>query len=117
VDRRLAGLLATDGGTLVLAMRFDGALRVGENPVTVSLHELPPGGGAAGPVEDAALHAVPVMPSMGHGSTGTVDPVPAGAAGIYAGSIAFSMPGDWETTITVRRGGVDVGSVVTAVFF
>ncbi|MEY2668188.1 MAG: YtkA-like, partial [Pseudomonadota bacterium] len=85
--------------------------------ITVALHELAPGSALPVPIGDATLHAVPCMPSMGHGSTGTVDPVPTGTAGIYAGSLFFSMPGDWETTFTVTRGGSELGRVPVTVFF
>ncbi|HET8723162.1 MAG TPA: hypothetical protein VFM53_03085 [Anaeromyxobacteraceae bacterium] len=117
VERRLAGLIRTGDRTLLLAVRFDGALRVGLNPVTVSLHAVDPAGGAPSPVSAATLHAVPVMPSMGHGSTGTVDPVATGVPGLHAGAIAFSMPGDWETTFTVGLDGAEAGSVATLVYF
>jgi hypothetical protein len=49
------------------------------------------------------------MPSMGHGSPGSVDPAHT-ALGRYAGQLSFSMPGDWETTLTVSRGGAVLGA-------
>ncbi len=115
-DRRLAGTFTNGGTTSILAVRFENALRVGSNPFTVTLHEAPPDAPAL-PVEGAAFHVEPVMPSMGHGSSGSVDPVPTGSPGTYAGSLFFSMPGDWETTITVSRAGAEVGRVVVTVFF
>jgi hypothetical protein len=117
LERNLAGLIRSADRTLLLAVRFEGALRVGQNPITVSLHAVDPAGGAPSPVSGATVHAVPIMPSMGHGSVGTVDPVATGVPGLYAGELAFSMPGDWETTFTVGLGGAEAGSAVTRVYF
>jgi len=116
VDRRLAGTFTEGGTTSILAVRFETGLRVGSNPITVTLHEAWPGA-AAVPVADATFHVEPYMPSMGHGSTGSADPVPTGSPGTYAGSLFFSMPGDWETTITIVRAGSEVGRVIVAVAF
>ena len=117
VERRLAGTIRQPWATLVLGVRFDAGLKVGSNPVTVALHEILPGVSGAAPVRDATIHVEPVMPSMGHGSTGSVDPVGTGTPGVHAGALFFSMPGDWETTFTVSRGGVEAGRVVVAVYF
>ena len=116
VDRRLAGTFTNGDTTSILAVRFEAGLRVGSNPITVTLHEVRPGA-AAVPVEGAAVHVEPYMPSMGHGSTGSVDPVPTGTPGTYAGSLFFSMAGDWDTTVTVARAGSEVGRVIVAVVF
>ena len=117
VERRLAGTIRQAQATLVLGVRFEAGLKVGSNPVTVALHEIVPGASTASPVRDAAIHVEPFMPSMGHGSTGSVDPVVTGTPGVYAGALSFSMPGDWETTFTVSRGGSEAGRVVVAVYF
>jgi len=115
-DRRLAGTFTEGDKTTILAVRFESGLRVGSNPITVTLHEVRPGA-AAVPVEGATIHVEPYMPSMGHGSTGSADPVPTGTPGTYAGSLFFSMPGDWETTFTVALAGAEVGRVIVAVVF
>ncbi len=115
-DRHLAGTFTNGDATSILAVRFEDGLRVGSNPITVTLHELRPGA-AAVPVEGATFHVEPYMPSMGHGSTGSADPVPTGIPGTYAGSLFFSMPGDWETTVAVSRAGSEVGRVAVTVFF
>lgn len=117
VERRLAGTIRQPRATLVLGVRFDAGLKVGLNPVTVALHEILPGVSGAAPVRDATIHVEPTMPSMGHGSTGSVDPVATGTPGVQAGTLSFSMPGDWETTFTVSRGGVEAGRVVVSVYF
>jgi YtkA-like len=117
VERDLAGKFAHGDRTIVLAVRFEAGLRIGSNPILVALHELAPVSGLPVPIGDATLHAVPYMPSMGHGSTGTVAPVPTATAGVYAGSLFFSMPGDWETTFTVTRAGSEIGRVAVTVVF
>jgi YtkA-like len=117
LDRRLAGTFTQGDTTILLAVRFETGLRVGSNPVTVALHQVGPAAGSADPVVDASFHVEPYMPSMGHGSSGSVDPVPTATPGVYAGSLAFSMPGDWETSFAVTRGGVEVGRVAIAVAF
>jgi hypothetical protein len=116
-ERKLAGTFAHGDRTIVLAVRFDAGLRIGANPITVALHEFAPGSGLPVPIGDATLHAVPYMPSMGHGSTGSVDPVPTGTAGVSTGSLFFSMTGDWETTFTVSRAGSEIGRVAARVVF
>lgn len=115
-DRHLAGTFTTGDTTFILAVRFETGLRVGSNPITLTLHEARPGA-AAVPVEGVTVHVEPTMPSMGHGSTGSVDPLPAGSPGTYAGSLFFSMPGDWQTAVTLSRAGSEVGRVVVAVYF
>ena len=116
VDRRLAATFTEGDTTSILAVRFESGLRVGSNPITVTLHDVR-SGAAAVPVGDATVHVEPYMPSMGHGSTGSVDPVPAGSPGTYAGSLFFSMPGDWDTTFTIARAGSEVGRAIIAVVF
>lgn len=117
LERHLAGTFAGEGGTVVLAVRFASGLRTGTNPITVTLHQVVPGSGRTEPVVDATLHAVPYMPSMGHGSSGSVAPVPTGTPGVYVGSLFFSMAGDWETTFVVERGGAEIGRVAVTVVF
>lgn len=117
LERGLARAIETPGSRLLVAVRFPSALQAGSNPVVVSLHEALSNGPGWRPVADAVLHAVPWMPSMGHGSVGTVDPAPTPVAGAYAGSLAFSMPGEWETTFTILRSGTQVGQVAITVQF
>lgn len=94
----------------VASLNLLGPAQVGLNDVLVTLHgkqdmwTFPP-------VDDAVLSLDPQMPSMGHGSPGSVDPVWIGP-GIYQGRLSFSMPGDWETTLTVARAGVVLGAPV-----
>jgi hypothetical protein len=48
------------------------------------------------------------MPSMGHGSPGSVAPTLTATPGVYEGQLSFSMAGDWETTMTVSLPSVPV---------
>lgn len=100
----------------VMSMDFVAAPKVGLNPVVVTLHTredmmtFPP-------VEGATFTLDPQMPSMGHGSPGSVNPTPTGVPGVYEGQLSFSMTGPWETTVTVRRGDVVVGTQKFSVTF
>ena len=47
---------------------------IGLNPVVVTLHESTDMGMTFTPVNDAAIALDPQMPSMGHGSPGSVNP-------------------------------------------
>jgi hypothetical protein len=117
VDRHLGGRFREGSTTWLLGARFEQALRAGTNPVTVGIVSSDDGGTTFAPVADATLAVEPYMPSMGHGASGSEAPVAGAVPGIYAGSVAFSMPGDWEATFTVWRGGVEAGRVTVAVWF
>ena len=75
---------------------------VGANPFVLTVHAMQD---AANFPEVADLQVVvdPSMPSMGHGSAGNVDPVYVGA-GVYAGTVVFSMGGPWEVRFTLSGG-------------
>ena len=47
---------------------------------------------------------------MGHGSPGSVQPTVT-TEGRYQGELSFSMGGDWETTVTIKRGDVTIGTL------
>jgi hypothetical protein len=63
------------------------------------------------PVDDAQMALDPEMPSMGHGSPGSSDPILT-TTGRYEGQLSFSMAGEWETTVTISRVSVTVGMPV-----
>jgi hypothetical protein len=92
----------------VASLNFAAAPRVGLNPVVATLHRMQDMMTFV-PVEDAALRLEPWMPSMAHGSPGSVDPSHT-TLGRYAGELSFSMPGEWETTLTISRGGATLGT-------
>jgi hypothetical protein len=112
----LARRFRSGASEYVIALEFQARLQVGLNPVVVTLHATEDGGATFGPVNDATLALDPEMPSMGHGSPGSVNPVRT-ADGWYEGELSFSMQGDWLTTITVKRDGVVVGAPELLVFF
>jgi hypothetical protein len=103
---RAKSFLDFDPDTLVTtkylaSIRFLSGPAVGLNPVAITLHRM--AGMMSFPsVDDATIHMVPEMPSMGHGSTGNVDPVLV-TSGVYQGTLGFSMTGAWETKVTFSR--------------
>ncbi len=94
----------------IASLNFVEAPRIGLNPVIFTLHWKESAMSFV-PVEDATIHLDPQMPSMGHGSPGSVDPTPT-SSGRYAGQLSFSMTGEWETTATITRGGNVLGAPV-----
>lgn len=99
----------------VASLNFEAAPRVGLNPVVVTLHRMQDMMTFV-PVDDAVFVLDPQMPSMGHGSPGSVNPTLA-SSGVYEGQLSFSMAGDWETTVTVSRAGVTIGEPNFAITF
>jgi hypothetical protein len=99
---------ATAATKVVASLNFTAPPRVGLNPVIVTLHTMQDALTFA-PIEDAELTLDPQMPSMGHGSPGSVDPTPS-SLGRYEGKLSFSMAGPWETTLTISRGGSTLGA-------
>lgn len=99
----------------VASLNFEAAPRVGLNPIVVTLHSMETMMTFL-PVDDATITLDPQMPSMGHGSPGSVNPTLT-SPGVYEGQLSFSMAGDWETTVTVSRGGVALGAPKFATTF
>ena len=100
------GMAAT---SYVLSMNFASAPVVGLNPIAVRLYSSSDTGMTFTPVDDASIAIDPWMPSMGHGSTGNVNPTLV-ASGLYEGKVSFSMTGAWETRVTVSRAGATLVS-------
>lgn len=99
----------------VSSLNFAASPRIGLNPIVFTLHQMQDMMTFV-PVNDATLALDPEMPSMGHGSPGSVDPALT-APGQYEGSLSFSMAGPWETTVTVSEGGLVLGAPVFATTF
>lgn len=112
----LARAFPSTAGGYVLALEFLAPVAVGLNPVAVTLHETGDGGMTFAPVTDATLALDPQMPSMGHGSPGSVDPTLVEPGG-YEGRLSLSMTGAWEITVTARRAGAVVGAPLFSVSF
>jgi hypothetical protein len=117
VERGLAVPFGAGAATFLLAVRFEAPLQAGFNPITVALLETADGGATWAPAAGADFAVEPWMTSMGHGSLGSVAPVAAGPPGRYRGTLAFSMVGDWATTFTVARQGIELGRPVVYVEF
>jgi YtkA-like len=98
----------------VASMDLKEKARVGLNPIVFTLHRAQ--GMSFVPVDDALLTLDPQMPSMGHGSPGSVNPTLRSSA-VYEGSVSFSMAGDWQTTVSVSRSGVTLGAPKFATSF
>ncbi len=94
----------------VMSFNLEAAPRVGLNPVAVTLHTMGADRMTFPPVDDATFGLDPEMPSMEHGAPpGSVAPTPDGA-GVYRGTVAFSMTGAWVITVSVRRGGLEIAA-------
>lgn len=93
----------------VVSLNFKAAPKVGLNPIVVTVHEMKDMMTFA-PCADLALAVDPQMPSMGHGSPGSVNPTRV-ADGRYEGLLSLSMPGDWETTVAVSDAAGALGAV------
>lgn len=89
----------------------DGAPAVGESPVIVTVHRVMHMGATFPPVTDFSIVMTPWMPTMGHGSSGNVDPVHT-ARGEYEGLVNFNMLGAWRITLELSRGPEKLGEVV-----
>lgn len=113
-DRR-KDLTLTDamGGTTaaVVTLTFDGPLTAGQNSFTVTVHQKGDMMGMVwNAIEDLTITATPDMPSMGHGSSGNIDPVHV-AAGRYEGSVNLFMPGTWRVILGFEKGEADLGTI------
>lgn len=92
------------------SLNFVGAPQVGLNPIVFTLHRMQDMTTFPS-VDDAVITLDPQMPSMGHGSPGSVDPTLT-APGRYEGQLSFSMTGEWKTTVSLQRAGVVLGTPV-----
>lgn len=99
-DSGLARSFVSGDAKYVMSVSYPEALKVGLNPVVVTLHRMQdmmtfPA------FDDATLEMVPEMPAHGHGSSNNVAPT-LKAPGRYEGVVNFSMLGDWKTMFTVK---------------
>lgn len=104
-------LVVGDAKYIVMLNFLYGAPKVGSNDVIVTVHQPLEMGWKFVPQTGLAIKMTPEMPTMGHGSSGNVDPAELGN-GEYRGTVNFSMAGAWRLTFDVSRDGVAVGQVV-----
>ena len=82
---------------------------MGLNPFVLTVHEkatmmsFPP-------VDDLTVSIEPLMPDMGHGSEGNINPTYV-AEGRYEGTIDLSMAGYWTVDFTFEQDGLELGVV------
>jgi hypothetical protein len=100
-----------DAAKYVVSLYFPAAPKVGLNDYQVTVHKISADMMTFDPVADATIKGTPEMPSMGHGSTGNVDPAHTTGA-FYIGKVNLSMPGDWRLTLEVTLAGAVIGSAV-----
>lgn len=98
-----------DGKTYVVALRLGAKAKLGKNPLTISVHRASADELSFAAVTDATVKLTTLMISMGHGSNGNINPVHK-KDGLYDGTAAFSMPGDWRITFAISLGSVAIGS-------
>jgi hypothetical protein len=98
---------ASTGARYLVSLALEDSPKVGLNPVSITVHTKQ--GTAFAPVDDVDVSLDPQMPSMGHGSPGSVAPTLT-RSGEYEGQLSFSMTGEWETTVTLSRSGAVIGS-------
>jgi len=117
---RAASFMYTDPVTsattkYLVSMNFETAQKVGLNPVIITVHKrqdmmnFPP-------VDGLTITLDPQMPSMGHGSPGSINPTLV-SDGRYSGKLSYSMTGPWETTVTIEKDGVVLGKPVFKTLF
>jgi hypothetical protein len=107
----LAQMAMVGTATWAVTLTFAADPEMGDNPFVLTVHDkqdmltFPEVAGLSVTVE-------PFMPSMGHGSEGSVDPTYT-EHGKYEGSVNFSMAGTWEATFTLDDGA---GGAATVTF-
>jgi hypothetical protein len=92
----------------ITSLNFVTQPRIGLNPIVFTVHRRQDMMSFPS-VDDAVIALDPQMPSMGHGSPGSVNPVLT-SPGRYEGQLSFSMAGEWQTTATITEGAVAIGA-------
>lgn len=102
-DSNARQMISLGGVNHVVTLSFEGAPKVGSNHYFVTVHR-PENSMKMNflPAEELVLVGTPEMPSMGHGSSGNVDPAHV-EGGVYEGSVNFSMAGDWVLHLEVSN--------------
>lgn len=99
---------ASDNSKLVLSMLQPLNPKVGLNDIEFTLHRKE--SMMSWPADSTyTLEISPEMPSMGHGSPNNVNPVHTGN-GHYKGKVNFTMTGEWQINVTVKKNGTAVSN-------
>lgn len=89
---------------VVITLNFAAPPKVGQNPFTLTVHKQAQMGMVWEPMSDWSAKVTPVMPTMGHGSPGNVQPKHV-AAGRFDGSVNLTMGGLWQITFDFKDSG------------
>lgn len=93
--------LTTDASKLILTLIQPTKPVVGMNDIEFTLHKKVDMMNF--PADDSyTLEIEPTMPSMGHGSPNNVNPITIGN-GHYKGKVNFTMTGEWQIEVTVKK--------------
>lgn len=102
--------LVVGEGKYIVTLNFDAAPKVGRNPFVLTVHQRAGMMGGFPPVADLAVTVTPEMPTMGHGSSGNVNPVH-DENGNYRGEVNLTMSGLWTIDFGLSRAGEELGVV------
>lgn len=102
--------LVVGEGKYIVTLNFDETPKVGVNPFTLTVHERAGMMGGFPPITDLTVRVTPEMPTMGHGSSGNVDPIHQ-ENGNYRGEVNLTMSGLWIIDFVLLREGVPLGEV------
>lgn len=107
-DALMTGVVMRSGKAVTISVGFSRQVQVGANEVVISAMQ-------DSVMVDALLLTVSAeMPSMGHGSSGSVKPT-RGDDGRYRGTVVFSMAGDWVLKLAVMADDMALGSFEFAI--
>lgn len=96
----------TDGKVYIVSFKRPNNWVVGMNDFEILIHEKATM--MSFPADNGFdITFEPIMTSMGHGSSGNIDPVNT-ANGHYIGEVNLSMPGDWRFHFELIKSGVTI---------
>lgn len=103
-DTKVVGVYqGTDAINYIVSLVRPVTWETGENDLNIMIHKMETMLSFPA-VTDLDIVFTPEMVSMGHGSTGNVDPVHV-ADGLYSGIVNFNMSGDWRFHLELSRAG------------
>lgn len=101
-------VVGTSAGPLVISL-VPSSWKIGMNDIEFTVHAKA-ADSTFPAVTDLVLDMEPTMPSMGHGSPNNVDPTHT-TIGHYVGDVNYTMSGDWNIRLVVRRNGAELVTV------